>query len=287
MVTQEMSGPVTKVGVGYMHTPTFSVNQPFGLAEFLFVQFLVKVRIRTQNLDCIADPHSCIILPPDSSHWYQGESDGLYNHWFRASGDEIACLLREYDIPTGRLLRPQRTDLISSILSELRVELERPDRFSPRQVRLHLERLCAHLARSLEWEKRARFTLCQHEHFSEFTMLWNDIHDRPQEGWTVDMMADRLHLSTSRFSSLYREFFGMSAYDDLINARIERAKVLLNGTTEMVTTIAEQCGYDSIYHFSRAFRRRVGCSPQQFRDAASNIPRPTPLVVIPSGEQTV
>jgi AraC-like DNA-binding protein len=52
--------------------------------------------------------------------------------------------------------------------------------------------------------------------------------------------------------------------------RLERASGLLRMSPARVTEIAEQCGYPSVYSFSRAFRTAYGCSPRAYRkDAVS------------------
>jgi transcriptional regulator GlxA family with amidase domain len=63
---------------------------------------------------------------------------------------------------------------------------------------------------------------------------------------------------------LYREFFGGSPVEDLINARIKHAQWLLSATTLSVGQVAGECGFRSLYHFSRLFKKRVGSSPSDF-----------------------
>lgn len=62
--------------------------------------------------------------------------------------------------------------------------------------------------------------------------------------------------------------FLTSPMDDLISERIDRARWLLRNEPISVTAVAERCGFASIYHFSRTFKKRVGSSPTQFRRTA-------------------
>jgi AraC-like DNA-binding protein len=47
--------------------------------------------------------------------------------------------------------------------------------------------------------------------------------------------------------------------------RLARAAHRLDRSTDPVGLIAHECGFTSVAHFSRSFRRRYGLSPQQFR----------------------
>lgn len=50
----------------------------------------------------------------------------------------------------------------------------------------------------------------------------------------------------------------------ILEKRIREAKQLLRNTTAGVTQIGEQCGFSGVYHFCRAFKKRVGITPTQY-----------------------
>ena len=72
-------------------------------------------------------------------------------------------------------------------------------------------------------------------------------------------------LSRSRFSVVYNNLFGTSPKADLINARISKASYLLTLGTMSIADIAEQCGYQNVYHFIRQFRTITGVTPGKYR----------------------
>jgi AraC-like DNA-binding protein len=45
---------------------------------------------------------------------------------------------------------------------------------------------------------------------------------------------------------------------------MRRAKQLLTDGMLTVSAIAEQCGFSSVYHFSRAFKQTTGLSPTAY-----------------------
>lgn len=83
----------------------------------------------------------------------------------------------------------------------------------------------------------------------------------------VDMkrLAASLHLSYDRFRHIFRQHTGLAPHRYLLQLRINRAKELLNGTEMPVKEIAALLQFDDTYHFSRAFKLKIGASPSAWR----------------------
>lgn len=84
------------------------------------------------------------------------------------------------------------------------------------------------------------------------------------EAWTVERMAEEMHMSPSRFYALYKAQFDVSPMNDLIQARIDAAKSALTGQDISISEVAERLGYANATHFSRQFRQRTGISPRGY-----------------------
>jgi len=260
---------VSSVGLGFHHPPGFTIDRPEGFSGEVFVHFLVPVQIRTVEGLQRAGAHACVIYTAEQPEWYTGDGVGLKNNWFHAAGTRFRSLAKRHGLPLNRILRPARTDFIPLLLAEMRSELTRMDDYSVRQLELLLERLCASLARALHNREGKGLSSRQIELRELLRSLRQSLYDRSHEPWTVEQMAARAHLSVSRFSPLYRQFFGVSPHDDLLDARLERAKWLLGSTTVKVSAVAEQCGFASLCHFSRLFRKRVGCPPTAYHPSSA------------------
>lgn len=95
--------------------------------------------------------------------------------------------------------------------------------------------------------------------------LRREIHASPQKDWGISDMAQSIGISSSHFHRMYKLEFGVSCKDDVIAARIEKAKQLLQGTNLRVQEIAGACGYSDCSHFMRQFKNKVGVSALQYR----------------------
>lgn len=83
----------------------------------------------------------------------------------------------------------------------------------------------------------------------------------------IKEIAATLKVSREHLTRSYREAFGVSPAEALRELRLQRACELLQVTTLDVQEIAVQCGMPEVNTFHRAFRRRFGISPQQFRSS--------------------
>lgn len=84
---------------------------------------------------------------------------------------------------------------------------------------------------------------------------------------SIKELAAEAGLSASHFRRRFREELGLSLGDYLAERRLNAARRLLEDTPLPITEIARSCGYDTIYAFSRFFRKRTGLSPSGWRNS--------------------
>lgn len=99
----------------------------------------------------------------------------------------------------------------------------------------------------------------------EFVMQVNRLGQRSGESLRIRDLAGLLNVSPSHLRARFRASCGVSLGRHLRRLRLEKACGLLRLTANRVTEIADQCGFGSIYSFSRAFRAAFGQSPLAYR----------------------
>ncbi len=80
----------------------------------------------------------------------------------------------------------------------------------------------------------------------------------------VNEVAVFCNLSEFHFFRSFRQAFGTTPYQYLLNKRLELSSGLLQKGDLPVTQVALECNFPDIYTFSKAFKRRFGISPSQF-----------------------
>lgn len=102
-------------------------------------------------------------------------------------------------------------------------------------------------------------------YFEILSYIRNKIYSHPYEQMTIDSISHEVRMSKSNFQHLYKKYFNVTFIQDLINSRIEYAKMLLIHTNFNVSDIAFQCGYNNYIHFTKQFKIKTGMTPIEYR----------------------
>lgn len=86
---------------------------------------------------------------------------------------------------------------------------------------------------------------------------------------TLDECAEMVHMSRSTLNRFFNEFYGVSPMDYLINLRLTHACERIRTTTEPITHIAFDCGFTDSNYFTRIFKKRLNCTPRDYRNRLS------------------
>lgn len=82
---------------------------------------------------------------------------------------------------------------------------------------------------------------------------------------SLETLCSHLHLSTSHFSSLFKQETGGSFVNYLTEVRLDEAARLLDYTEMRVSEISQRVGYSDPTYFSHVFKKRYGISPMKYR----------------------
>lgn len=82
---------------------------------------------------------------------------------------------------------------------------------------------------------------------------------------SIKALSDYVHYSAAYIIKLFKEKKGITITDYLISLRINKAKQLLEYTSESVQEISRELGYKSPYYFSNQFKQITGKSPRMYR----------------------
>jgi len=91
--------------------------------------------------------------------------------------------------------------------------------------------------------------------------------DKPQKIGlpSVAYFAEELHLSANYFGDLIKKETGKSAKEYIQDKIIDVAKTKTFDSDKTVNEIAYELGFKYPQHFTRLFKQRVGCTPNEFR----------------------
>lgn len=81
----------------------------------------------------------------------------------------------------------------------------------------------------------------------------------------MKQLLRELPMSYSKFRKMFKQATGESPNQYHLNLRLDKARELLNTTNLNVTEVAYNLGFDSVFYFSKLFKKKNGVSPKSFR----------------------
>lgn len=82
---------------------------------------------------------------------------------------------------------------------------------------------------------------------------------------TREKAASYVHLNSAYLSRIFKRETGQSLIDFIIQAKMDRAKILLTESNRKIVDVCEEIGYENYSHFGQAFKKKVGISPLEYR----------------------
>jgi transcriptional regulator GlxA family with amidase domain len=100
----------------------------------------------------------------------------------------------------------------------------------------------------------------------DFEALHRWIGDHLADDLRVETLAERASMSPRTFARLYAARTGRTPAKVVEELRVDAARRALEETRQSIKEIATRCGFADEERMRRAFRRRLGVSPQDYRE---------------------
>lgn len=85
------------------------------------------------------------------------------------------------------------------------------------------------------------------------------------EQLSVESIANTVFVSPDYLRQLFKKAYGHSIMHYVIEQRLDLAQRMLSDSNQSIQDIAEQCGFQSPYYFSRLFKKYRSLSPSAYR----------------------
>lgn len=237
------------------------IDMQWGSFYTLLVHFYYPMKLTIQGRQFITKPNACIIIEQSVPYLYSSVQ-GEFLHDYICFHLEDDNRLQNSGLPLNEPFYMHNVNLLDDQIGYIVWSLT--DVLNDHQTSMQdaLDNILRIMTENhiLETPKTRRDELLQ----QRLEALRSEIQANPA-AWSVARMAQKVYLSRSHFSVIYTGYFGISPRDDLLQSTMAYAKELLICTTDSISAVSEACGYTSPENFTRAFRRSVGMTPQQFR----------------------
>lgn len=166
-------------------------------------------------------------------------------------------------------LSDEEKDIFTDCLDKIKLEVLRPiDKHSKRLISRNIELLLDYCMRFYERQFITRQTVNK-DVLTKFEELLDSYFtdDRAMQNGlpSVKYFADKICLSPNYFGDLVKKETGKSPQEYIQNKIIDLAKERIMGSEMTVNQIAYELGFQYPQHFTRIFKKKVGCTPSEYR----------------------
>ena len=159
--------------------------------------------------------------------------------------------------------------ILQDYMEKIVRELQHPiDKFSKSLIVSNIEVLLNYCMRFYERQFITREDM-NHDALARFERLLDDYlysDTAAKEGIpTVNYFADKICLSPNYFGDLIKKETGKTAQQHILFKLINLAKDRMLNTNLPISQIAYELGFQYAQHFSRLFKKNVGCTPNEYR----------------------
>lgn len=242
---------------------SFSVNLQKGISSYSFWHFYNSIELKTPNGIITTEANACYIFPPFTAMQFSAHDTLTVDLIMldQNSASFWSSLGLEFEKP----YYPHPATFITDTVWEIEDEYSSKIPYYEQMIETRLSELFIKIARVCNNDTiTVSKELIERFHHIRLKMLSN-----LGENWTVARLADEVNISPSYFHAVYKEIYGASPNQDLINARINSAKHMLQYSRDSIASVSKSLGYNNPYHFTRQFRQITGESPSKFRSKKS------------------
>jgi AraC-type DNA-binding domain-containing proteins len=139
-------------------------------------------------------------------------------------------------------------------------------------LKAHLMQILLLIMRSITEVEDTNQKSCNFESYTKnyaVKKIINYLNENYENKISLDQIAHNMYLSPVYISKIFKEETGESPINYLIKIRLEKAKdILLGSDGGSIKSIANQVGYEDVYHFSKLFKKYYGISPLYYKKTA-------------------
>lgn len=249
---------VNYCGYNVYNSDKTTISRPGGGGDYLFLLFLTPFEIIRNKKSEISKPNACLIYSPGEPQLYTAVNifKNSYVHFLPGAKANLIT-----ELPMNRVFYPKNYLHVNNLIKQINLEHIQKSRYYSDKTNALMEQLLIDLLRDVHNSSSDLYNSTLYEKFQRIRL---ELISRCEYDWSGDKMCELAGMEKSQFYDYYKKFFNISPKADIINARIDKAKLLLTSDALKVCEVAELCGFKNSSHFSRYFKKTCLCSPNEY-----------------------
>lgn len=238
----------------------FKTVNSLGRKDYYFL-YLKKgiLDITINNTSQAIGAGTLVIMPPNSPYEYRHfEERELMYYWVHFTGSAVTDIFRSVNVERLPIVLsiPQASTAVDYQMSKMfDVYIKKGD-YRDNELSHCLDAMLIELAKKSGTSAQTQGRLSKSIKF---------INNNYTTEISVPKLAEMEALSVSRYIALFNEVMHTSPYQYIIELRLSAACEMLANSNLSITGISELLGFQSIFFFSKLFKKHIGVSPMQYK----------------------
>ncbi len=239
--------------------PTYEIQRK--TANFFSIEYIISGEGAIQENNTIRKvvANDMYILHPNAYwHYFASPKNPFKKIWivFDCDYTFIENLLNAYKVSDVLILH--NTDMYNEFAEVFRLLRDEPDNL-------------AHLVEQAMFklvQKIQDFAVYSIDDSSEKTaVIGKKYIDRMINSHiNIDKVCDFIKISRTHFFRIFKATYNITPAEYIIQSKIKASKILLTHSEQPIGEIAMRFDFANFSHFSRTFRKYVGCTPSEYRE---------------------
>lgn len=249
--------------IGELQALKKNINRRDGLNSFLF--FIVESgsgSLFYNQKQYSLSAGDCVFINCAFSYAHETSEDFWKLKWIHFYGPQVYAIYQKYIERGGKpVCRPEKVSDFIKIWSSVFEKASSSDYIRDMRINQDMSKLLTLLMEE-SWNPTEQIHSPKREDLLEIRAY---LQTHYAEKIKLDDLAERFYINKFYLMRIFKDCFGISIGDYLLQLRMTQAKQMIRFTEKTIEEIGYVCGFGAPCYFSRTFKRVEGVSPSVFR----------------------
>lgn len=208
--------------------------------------------------EILSDDFEYIAMHFDPKYLWGGSNDGL------SEANYNFCFVHSKNFDNMLPDDNPATNEIRSLILNIEKEFKNKNSEYAMMVKNYISQMAVSLIRNFNYSDNSDDI--SKKHIKSLKHAFNYIDKNIAVPLTLDDIAATAGMSPNYFCNIFKKINGITVWEYIVSKRCDMAaQMLLMNEEKNIIDIAEECGFNNSANFNKAFKKRIGITPSEYR----------------------
>ena len=219
------------------------------------------ITVRSQDYELSSG--DCAFIDCSEPYTHSTAENPWSLRWIHLNGPTMRAVYQKYLERSGSVMfSPSEHSIYTNLMDQLSASVLSDSYVRDMEIHQILSSLLTQIMKDC-WNPESVHKNTESD--SGIVQLRTYLSEHYREKISLDELSSRFFLSKFYLTKLFKEQYGITISDYILDQRIHHAKELLRFSDHSLEEIASECGFYDLPYFSRKFKKAEGISPSAYR----------------------